>query len=132
MSIVDFINNLTACGVRFRVESGRLKVDAPKGTLTPELKAALIEHKDDILAMLKRQESSQEPSSEINLDDPSLTDDQREEPAPSFYPLLIEGSTPMPERTPLLMLPRSEVAARVLKEIARSLSVSISIGAGEQ
>src|SRR5262245_66208162 len=38
----------------------------------------------------------------------------------------------MPEQTTLLMLPRSEVATRVLKEIARSLSVSISIGAGEQ
>jgi hypothetical protein len=47
--LVDLMSHL---GVRLSAAEGRLRVDAPAGVLTEELRAALVEHKPAILAIL--------------------------------------------------------------------------------
>ena len=48
----ELIAQLRALDVHLRVEDGRLRVNAPKGRLTPELEAALIERKQELLQLL--------------------------------------------------------------------------------
>jgi hypothetical protein len=48
----DLIRDLSARGVRFSRNGDRLRVEAPPGTLTPELRQTLTEAKPEILAAL--------------------------------------------------------------------------------
>ena len=48
----ELIAQLRALDVRLRVEDGRLRVNAPKGRLTPELEAALVARKTELLEFL--------------------------------------------------------------------------------
>jgi hypothetical protein len=52
MSTAQLLAGLQARGVRLRAEGGRLKVEAPKGALTPADRQALAERKADLLAAL--------------------------------------------------------------------------------
>jgi hypothetical protein len=55
MNTLTFLQDLTACGIHLWAEGDSLKLDAPSGTVTPELKAALKVHKAEILALLRAQ-----------------------------------------------------------------------------
>ena len=48
----ELIAQLRALDVHLRVEEGRLRVNAPKGRLTPELEAALLERKQELVLLL--------------------------------------------------------------------------------
>ena len=50
------IRNLTARGVRLSRNADRLRIEAPAGTVTPELKQVLAERKQDLLAALDQRE----------------------------------------------------------------------------
>lgn len=52
MTTEELIEQATAAGVRLRQNGEKLRVDAPKGVLVPELLDALKEHKPAILAFL--------------------------------------------------------------------------------
>ena len=52
MSAADLIAELRLRGVAVQATGDRLKVDAPKGTITPELHEALKDHKLEIIALL--------------------------------------------------------------------------------
>lgn len=52
-NLVEFLSRLRKLGVQLTVKEGRLGCSAPKGTLTPELKAALAERKSEILELLQ-------------------------------------------------------------------------------
>jgi hypothetical protein len=52
MTAVELHRRLWDLGVRLSAVEGRLRVDAPRGALTGELKAALTVHKVAILAIL--------------------------------------------------------------------------------
>ncbi len=52
MSLEKLLEEAAARGVTLNAEGQRLKVDAPKGAVTPELRAALQAHKDDLLLLL--------------------------------------------------------------------------------
>lgn len=54
---VELISKLRALGVRVSTKEGRLRLDGPKGALTPEIKQALRENKDHILEFLASQSS---------------------------------------------------------------------------
>ena len=49
MTRCDMLKRLHAAGATLRVEGNRLCYRAPAGALTPDLHAALIEHKPDLL-----------------------------------------------------------------------------------
>jgi amino acid adenylation domain-containing protein len=51
----QLLEELKALDVRLRVEDGRLRINAPKGSLTPALEAALIAQKDQLVAALQDQ-----------------------------------------------------------------------------
>ena len=53
-TIGDILAELGALGVRLSVEDGRLKVNAPKGTLTDKLRAVVATHRDGIITRLRR------------------------------------------------------------------------------
>ena len=54
---VQLLEQLRALDVRLRVEDGRLRVNAPKGSLTPALEAALQAQKQQLLAVLTEQQA---------------------------------------------------------------------------
>jgi amino acid adenylation domain-containing protein len=54
----ELIAQLRALDVHLRVEDGRLRVNAPKGGLTPELEAALVERKSELLEILSARPAS--------------------------------------------------------------------------
>ncbi|MDZ7630670.1 MAG: amino acid adenylation domain-containing protein [Gemmatimonadaceae bacterium] len=51
----QLLEQLRALDVRLRLEDGRLRVNAPKGSLTPALEAALVEHKAALVDLLQGQ-----------------------------------------------------------------------------
>ena len=53
MTPMELLNELTERGVILEPRGERLHVEAPRGVLTPEFRQALIEHKPEILAMLR-------------------------------------------------------------------------------
>ena len=59
MNTVELLGQLRARDVRISLEDGKLRVNAPKGVLTPELQEQLRARKDDILALLQ---SAAEPA----------------------------------------------------------------------
>jgi pyochelin synthetase len=48
----DLLSDLTARGVRLQVNGDRLRVEAPTGVLTPEVRETLTEHKAELLQLL--------------------------------------------------------------------------------
>jgi amino acid adenylation domain-containing protein len=53
MSIVEFLSDLRSLGVELKVHGGKLHLNAPKGVLTPSLRAELTARKEEILVFLK-------------------------------------------------------------------------------
>ncbi|MCD9460858.1 condensation domain-containing protein, partial [Marinibactrum halimedae] len=53
MSIFTLINHLTTKGIEIRQEKGQLKLKAPKGALTPELREQLVTNKAEIIGFLQ-------------------------------------------------------------------------------
>lgn len=53
MNAVELFTELISRGVDLEVEGERLKVDAPKGAVTLELREALTTHKSEVLALLR-------------------------------------------------------------------------------
>jgi amino acid adenylation domain-containing protein len=56
-SIKEFLSYLAKLDVKLQVEDDRLHCDAPKGVLTPTLRAELSEHKAEIIAFLRQVDS---------------------------------------------------------------------------
>jgi hypothetical protein len=52
MTAPELLAALTALGATVRAVDDRLRIEAPAGTLTPELRTALTERKPDLLALL--------------------------------------------------------------------------------
>jgi acetylornithine/succinyldiaminopimelate/putrescine aminotransferase/predicted amino acid dehydrogenase len=52
VSAAELLTNLRSLGIELRAEDGQLRYSAPRGTLTPELRSQLIEHKPELLAVL--------------------------------------------------------------------------------
>ncbi|MGH8116594.1 MAG: hypothetical protein ACREPJ_04700 [Rhodanobacteraceae bacterium] len=61
MSVAILIRDLQDSGITLTARDDKLHVEAPTGTLTPELRAELLAHKPELLAELTRPESPAEP-----------------------------------------------------------------------
>lgn len=55
MQLHSLLIALSESGTRLSVDGDSLQVDAPKGALTPELRSSLMQHKPEILTLLRRQ-----------------------------------------------------------------------------
>lgn len=62
MTINNLLNDLASSGIHLRIESGKLKADAPKGMMTPELRQALVNHKDELMRLLTDEKPADEKS----------------------------------------------------------------------
>jgi amino acid adenylation domain-containing protein len=60
----ELIAKLRRSGVEVRAENGELRLNAPKGILTSDIRALLLQHKAEILAILE-QESAEREAAEI-------------------------------------------------------------------
>jgi hypothetical protein len=49
MNRCELFTALDAAGVALRIEGGAIRYTAPRGAMTAELRAALVEHKPDLL-----------------------------------------------------------------------------------
>jgi hypothetical protein len=61
MSAFELLDTLTASGVHVWAEGGKLKLDAPRGAVTPELKERLAAHKPELLAALSADDCPASP-----------------------------------------------------------------------
>lgn len=57
MSASDHLDPLVQLGIELWTEGGKLRFRAPKGVLTPDLRARLAEHKDELLAAVRERDS---------------------------------------------------------------------------
>lgn len=55
MTAIHLLSELRRQGVIFSVDNNRLRLRAPKGVLTPELRGQLVDKKEEILAVLRSQ-----------------------------------------------------------------------------
>ena len=60
MNLEDLLGDLSSRGVKIWAEDGQLRVRAPQGAVTSELKAALTEHKPELLRLLGQQRISEQ------------------------------------------------------------------------
>jgi hypothetical protein len=54
MTTLEFVSHLRALGVQLWAEDNRLRVNAPEGVLTPELRAELARRKTELVAFLRQ------------------------------------------------------------------------------
>jgi len=62
LSTRDLIVKLRALGVKLSVDNGELRVSAPKGVLTPELRSELATHKEQLLELLNAGDATKRPA----------------------------------------------------------------------
>ena len=65
MNVSELLENLNHQGVKLWVDNDKLKINSPKGLVTPEIRAKLAERKTEILAFLRKNE---EPASNTSSD----------------------------------------------------------------
>lgn len=52
MNVIELLAELRGRGVRLQANGDKLHVSAPNGVVTPQLRASLVEHKTELLAIL--------------------------------------------------------------------------------
>ena len=68
MTALDLLTKLRSCGVAIEANGDRLKIDAPKGVITPELREALATNKTEIIALLIEDCPSIKPHDESQIE----------------------------------------------------------------
>lgn len=53
MMATELVCSLRECGVRLWADGDKLRIEAPKGVMTPELLSALAKHKAELMALLQ-------------------------------------------------------------------------------
>jgi amino acid adenylation domain-containing protein len=53
VTVIALVERLRELGIRIALDEGRLRVNAPRGAITPELKADLEAHRDDLIRFLE-------------------------------------------------------------------------------
>ena len=69
MTFVQLLNALNTAQIRVWSTEGKLNFKAPKGKLTPKIKAAMIEHKDELISFVSDNNAVQEPV-RVSADEP--------------------------------------------------------------
>lgn len=72
MNVSELMENLTQQGVRLWTDNGTLKINSPKGILTPELRQEIAQRKPEILAFLCETNGTVSDNSVLNGEDLSL------------------------------------------------------------
>ncbi|HEY0603110.1 MAG TPA: condensation domain-containing protein, partial [Herpetosiphonaceae bacterium] len=67
MTVIDLLTSLRQLNIDLWVEDDRLRFRAPPGALTPDLRAALADHKAEVMAFLKLVQDTAQQSAPIPL-----------------------------------------------------------------
>lgn len=117
MSAYDLLSELRRAGVVVKASGNdRLVVDAPKGALTPDLRAALATHKKELLAILSLTEAKPAPAvalpqRPIMAETPPVTRPETASPAP----IPVQRPIPSPTQSP------AQSSAQSIEEKIRTL-----------
>ncbi|MFN6441572.1 MAG: amino acid adenylation domain-containing protein, partial [Nostoc sp. DedSLP01] len=86
MDIKQFISDLTKQGVKLWVEGEQLRVNAPKGVLTPEIRDLLVKHKAELILLLHEKNVLAESTEGLTSDtDLPLIKAERQENLPLSF-----------------------------------------------
>ncbi|WP_375500591.1 hypothetical protein [uncultured Nostoc sp.] len=110
MNVSELLENLNHQGVQLWADNDKLKINSPKGLLTPEIRTELAERKTEILAFLQKTNDAASDSSTTKAQDLSLQTIGR---LIGGYCLKITGFIP-PIIDPKLMANRLKVTFRPL------------------
>ncbi|MBH8578276.1 non-ribosomal peptide synthase [Nostocaceae cyanobacterium CENA369] len=72
MNVSEIVENLTQQGVQLWADDGKLKINSPKGLLTPELRTEIAERKTEILSFLQKSNGTTCENSTSKTQDLSL------------------------------------------------------------
>ena len=72
MSGPDILRELRDCGVQVTLVGEKLRLDAPRGVLTAELRGRVAERKDELRRLLGAQHSQSEPGHATGCDHPEV------------------------------------------------------------
>ena len=72
MNVSEMLENLTQQGVQLWDDNGKLKINSPKGIMTPELRMEIAQRKPDILAFLSEPNGAASDDYVSNGEDISL------------------------------------------------------------
>ena len=67
MTISEFISHLHELDVKLWCEGDRLRLNAPKGVLTPDLQAELTQRKAEILAFLQGASTATHSAAQVRM-----------------------------------------------------------------
>lgn len=67
MNVAELLTNLTQQNVQLWADNDKLKINSPKGILTPQLQANIAAHKTEILAFLRGNDSAGDTSTGLSL-----------------------------------------------------------------
>src|SRR5438874_8776725 len=62
-SVTEFLRTLASKGIKLSVEAGRVNCYAQKGVLTTDIRAGIVSHKAEIIALLEGWQTRQQPQS---------------------------------------------------------------------
>ncbi|NJK64764.1 MAG: hypothetical protein HC921_20525 [Synechococcaceae cyanobacterium SM2_3_1] len=114
MDVADLLIDLAQKGVKLSLEGDNLKIHAPKGSITPEIRKILVEAKQDIISWLK-ENGSYHQSYQIVL---SHSENRPENIPLSFGQERLWDHIQLDPATSLYNLPLSYVIEGYLDEIA--------------
>lgn len=72
MTVVELLDELDARGVHVAVDGGQLRILAPKASLTADLRSALVERKEELLALLREGSGMKPPAPMLGTFRPEL------------------------------------------------------------
>src|SRR3954467_6245269 len=120
MTAHDLLSELRAKGVDVKTSGGaRLVIDAPRGTVNEEMRAALSANKAALIEILNDEASSSQPVIE-----PPQYLSEFEPPTPPPAPPVVEATQPVAPEAPVMPPPappvvKSEIVDSTAEEIAQ-------------
>jgi hypothetical protein len=101
MTITAFLHDLHAIGVHLAADGNDLLVDAPRGVMTPNLQAALVAHKAELLAhLLDTKAPAPHLDQGVSCGDPLPTDLWRHDVCPFCFEAAAKFRGLYPEASP--------------------------------
>lgn len=132
MTLSQLFDILDVSGTRLTLSGDKLRVDAPKGAMTAEIRAGLAEHREAILASLVNPQSNGAPITGVvafELSAPATSPESLPLIGPTSPILLVRGPFLLPTYVPAREIPDEAVerlegsAWRQIPDHWRSMSV---------
>jgi hypothetical protein len=135
MTAHDLLSQLREKGVEVKTSGDdRLVIDAPKGTITQDLRSALSTHKAELLQILKAEQTGAGPSAAVSEAPEPVSPSPKLEPAAPkvMSPALAEAAFEAPAMTSATQVEDAIVAASTAEEITQLETELMSLRTEEE